>query len=96
LKINSEATLPDIVYATHPYRWVVLAGVWLAYACFGMTVASLAPLMQPITRDLAISDSAMGAVPPRGHQGRVSGASAPMRPRAAQSGRMLASRTTLP
>ena len=62
MKIKSEATLPDIVYATHPYRWVVLAGVWLAYACFGMTVASLAPLVQPITRDLAISHSAMGTV----------------------------------
>jgi MFS transporter, CP family, cyanate transporter len=59
----SSATLSsDVNYATHPYRWVVLAGVWLAYACFGMTVASIAPLIQPITRDLAISHSALGTI----------------------------------
>jgi CP family cyanate transporter-like MFS transporter len=40
----------------------VLAGVWLAYACFGMTTASLAPLVQPIMLDLGISHSAMGTV----------------------------------
>lgn len=44
------------------YRWVILAGVWFVYACFGMTVASLAPLVQPITRELGISHSAMGLI----------------------------------
>lgn len=59
---QSAAAAPHIDYAAHPYRWAVLAGVWIAYACFGMTVASLAPLVGPITRDLAISHSAMGTV----------------------------------
>jgi MFS transporter, CP family, cyanate transporter len=49
-------------YSTHPYRWAVLAGVWLAYVCFGMTTASLAPLVQPVMSDLGISHSAMGTV----------------------------------
>jgi cyanate permease len=45
-----------------PYRWVVLGGVWLIYFAFGLTIASMAPLIAPITRDLGISHSAMGAV----------------------------------
>jgi len=47
---------------THRYRWVILAGMWFLYVCFGMTAASLAPLVAPITHDLGISHSAMGAV----------------------------------
>lgn len=46
----------------HPYRWPILAGLWLLYFCFGLTITSLAPLVQPITRDLGISHSAMGGV----------------------------------
>ena len=60
--LNREALFPDVSHETHPYRWVVLAGVWLAYTCFGMTVASIAPLVGPITRDLAISHSALGTI----------------------------------
>ena len=48
--------------STNPYRWVVLAALWLLYFCFGVIVASLAPLLLPITRDLDISHSAMGSV----------------------------------
>ena len=48
--------------ATHPYRWVMLAGLWLIYFGFGLTVASTAPLVQPISRDLGLSHSAMGSV----------------------------------
>lgn len=40
----------------------MLAGVWLAYFCFGLTVASMAPLVGPITADLGLSHSVMGAV----------------------------------
>ena len=46
----------------HPYRWAMLAGVCLAYFCFGLTAASMAPLVGPITRDLGLSHSAMGGV----------------------------------
>jgi MFS transporter, CP family, cyanate transporter len=45
-----------------PYRWVVLFGVWLIYAAFGMTTVSLAPLVLSITRDLEISHGSMGFV----------------------------------
>ena len=45
-----------------PFRWVVLAGVWLVYASFGMATVSLAPLVGPIVRDLDISHGTMGFV----------------------------------
>lgn len=45
-----------------PYRWLVLFGLWLVYLTFGMTTASLAPLVEPITRDLGISHGSMGFV----------------------------------
>jgi len=45
-----------------PYRWALLAGVWLVYTCFGMAVYSTAPLVGPITRELGMSLGAMGAV----------------------------------
>lgn len=48
--------------ATHPYRWALLGGVWLIYFCFGLTAAGLAPLVQPITQELGLSHSAMGAI----------------------------------
>jgi cyanate permease len=41
---------------------MMLAGVWLIYASFGMTVASLAPLVGPITRDLGFGNAAMGGI----------------------------------
>jgi MFS transporter, CP family, cyanate transporter len=45
-----------------PYRWAMLAGLWLIYFCFGVTTASLAPLVRPITQELGLSHAAMGAV----------------------------------
>ena len=48
--------------ATSSVRWVVLFGVWGTYFCFGLTIAGLAPLIEPITRDLGISHKAMGGV----------------------------------
>lgn len=53
---------PTIDPATHPYRWTMLGGVWLLYCCFGLTVASMAPLVAPISADLGLSHSAMGTV----------------------------------
>jgi cyanate permease len=40
----------------------MLAGVWLLYTCFGVAVFSTAPLVAPMTRDLGMSLSGMGAV----------------------------------
>lgn len=48
--------------APHPYRWAMLAGLWLIYFGFGLTVASTAPLVEPIARDLGLSHAAMGSV----------------------------------
>ncbi|HSF94816.1 MAG TPA: MFS transporter [Thermohalobaculum sp.] len=44
------------------YRWAVLGGVWLVYFCFGLTTASMAPLVAPITAELGIGYAAMGAI----------------------------------
>ena len=46
----------------HPYRWAMLAGAWLTYFCFGLTTTALAPLIGPVTEELGISHSAMGAI----------------------------------
>ena len=46
----------------HPYRWVVLFGVWLMYFSFGLCIASMGPLIKEISTDLGVSRSAMGAV----------------------------------
>lgn len=44
------------------YRWVLLGGVWLIYFCFGLTTASMAPLVAPITAELGIGHATMGAI----------------------------------
>jgi len=51
---------PDIT--RDPYRWLMLAGVWLLYFCFGLSIAALAPLVQPITTELDISLVVMGSI----------------------------------
>jgi cyanate permease len=45
-----------------PVRWLLLAGVWLIYFCFGLSVASLAPLVTPISQELGISNTLMGVI----------------------------------
>jgi len=46
----------------HPYRWMMLAGVWLLYFSFAMTVTSIAPLVQVIEADIGIGHATMGTV----------------------------------
>lgn len=48
--------------ASHPYRWAMLGGVWLVYYCFALTISAMAPLVQPIERDLGFGHAAMGSV----------------------------------
>ncbi|MEM1161341.1 MAG: MFS transporter [Pseudomonadota bacterium] len=48
--------------APHPYRWAVLFGVWLMYFSFGLSIASMAPMVTEIAEDLGTSLGAMGAV----------------------------------
>ena len=55
---ESEAAPP----LPHGYRWVVLFGIWLIYASFGMTTVSLAPLVLSVTNDLGIGHASMGLV----------------------------------
>ena len=43
-------------------RWWMLAGVWFCYMTFGLSMASLAPLVREIESDLGFSHSAMGTV----------------------------------
>ncbi len=43
-------------------KWLVLAGLWLLYASFGLVVTSLAPLVLYIEPELDISHTAMGSV----------------------------------
>lgn len=48
---------------THSFgRWLVLAGVWLIYFSFGVMIASMAPLLAPISAELGIGNSTMGAI----------------------------------
>ncbi len=59
---DADASFPSGTPAANSYRWVLLAGIWLVYFCFGLTIAAMAPLVTPIARDLDLSHSAMGAV----------------------------------
>ncbi|MCH8155783.1 MAG: hypothetical protein IH786_11115, partial [Proteobacteria bacterium] len=59
---RDEGADPGFAPAVHPYRWVMLAGVWLLYLCFGLIAAAMAPLVKPITEELDLSHSAMGGI----------------------------------
>jgi predicted MFS family arabinose efflux permease len=43
-------------------RWWLLAGLWLVYFTFGLSITSLAPLVTLIESDLDISHAAMGSI----------------------------------
>ena len=45
-----------------PYRWVMLAMLWLLYAFFGLAYRSISPLVTPILEDLNMSYGQMGFV----------------------------------
>jgi MFS transporter, CP family, cyanate transporter len=59
---DSIGAIPADAQGTNPYRWAVLAGVWLVYFCFGLTSGALPPLVSIIRADLSLSGSAMGSV----------------------------------
>jgi len=44
------------------YRWLMLAGLWLAYASFGLILGGIPPLVVYLSEDLNLSRSAMGSV----------------------------------
>lgn len=43
-------------------RWLLLFGLWFAYFSFGAIIASIAPLVEAIQTDLALSYAALGSV----------------------------------
>jgi CP family cyanate transporter-like MFS transporter len=45
-----------------PYRWVILALLWLLYAAFGIISRSIFPLVTPVLTDLNLSYSQMGLI----------------------------------
>lgn len=61
MPMNGSDTL-GFVPTTNPFRWVMLAGVWLSYYCFGLTIVTLAPLVAEISADLHMTHSQMGTV----------------------------------
>ena len=60
--MSSVKEIPNFKASGSPLRFAVLAGVWLAYFCFGMTIVTLAPLVAEISADLHLSRSQMGVV----------------------------------
>ena len=57
-------TLSDDIAAgpPHPYRWTMLAGVWLLYFAFALAIASMAPLVYRLMADLGMHRGEMGTV----------------------------------
>ena len=45
-----------------PYRWIILALVWLLYLCHGVVGRSASPLVTPILNDLELSYGQMGFI----------------------------------
>jgi cyanate permease len=56
----TDPAIPD--KPPHPYRWVMLAGVWILYFSFGLLMASMAPLIVVIETDLGIRHALMGLI----------------------------------
>jgi cyanate permease len=46
----------------HPYRWLMLFGASLVYACFGAVMAAMAVLVKPISESLSLSPLQMGTI----------------------------------
>ncbi|MDP6622915.1 MAG: MFS transporter [Alphaproteobacteria bacterium] len=60
--MTDKKKISDLAASAHAYRWVVLGGVWLVYFCFGLTIVTLAPLVNVVGLDLGLSHSRMGTV----------------------------------
>ena len=52
----------DLPPHQQPYRWLILALLWLLYFSFGMVTRSASPLVTPIIHDLEMSYGQMGFV----------------------------------
>jgi cyanate permease len=56
--MTTETTPPS----KQSYRWVMLAGIWLAYFSFGFVLGGVPPLVVYISEDLNLTRTAMGSV----------------------------------
>jgi cyanate permease len=57
--LNNQAAPLDPT--DQPYRWMMLAGIWLVYFSFGLVMTAMAPLLGVIRGDLGLSNTAMGS-----------------------------------
>ena len=57
-----EASAAGPAGPPHPYRWFMLAGVWLLYFSFGVSMIALAPLVYVVMADLGMHRGEMGMV----------------------------------
>ena len=61
--MDSSHTSIDMSHLSkRKYRWVMLGGLWLAYASFGLVLGGIPPLVVYLSEDLNLSRSAMGSV----------------------------------
>ncbi|MBT8474680.1 MAG: hypothetical protein HKO95_14475 [Rhodobacteraceae bacterium] len=61
----TEAQIDPRAAGPESVRWLVLFGVWLIYFCFGLTIASLAPLVGPVSSELGIGNAQMRTDTPK-------------------------------
>ena len=60
--MQAATASPPVPPHQHGYRWAMLGGVWLIYFGFGLLSAAMAPLIDPVSRDLGLSYTTMGAI----------------------------------
>ncbi len=58
---NNEPS-PDFRHSPGSQRWILLGGLWVVYFSFGLIVTSLAPLLTPVSAELELSKSSLGAI----------------------------------
>ncbi|MHA2192630.1 MAG: MFS transporter [Candidatus Thorarchaeota archaeon] len=52
----------EVLSKKDPYRWIILALLWLVYFAFGLILTSIPPLVNIIAADLSLSYSQMGVI----------------------------------
>ncbi len=58
----ASTTVGEIEPSERRYRWVMLAGLWLAYTSFGLVSGGIPPMVGTISDSLHLSPSAMGSI----------------------------------
>ncbi len=59
---SASTTAGEVAPSERGQRWVMLAGLWLAYTSFGLVSGGIPPLVGRVSSDLNLSRSAMGSV----------------------------------